>query len=163
MEEKRFDATWSYQVRLITHGFAIVGLLIFFVNTTDGFSAKGCAASLPLFLLLFAAWGFHPQYYVLRPDGIVVKRPFGDLVIPLSEIEDALPLTKEDLGFSIRLWACGGLFGHFGLYSSKNIGQYYMWSTNTDSMAMIRRKNKKPVIVSPSDRDEFIKLVNALR
>jgi hypothetical protein len=156
MEVYKFKAQWSPQVKAITHGFAIIGLVILVVNTITGFSQSGILACLPVFLLLLITWGFHPSYYLLREEEIIIKRPFGNIRIPLSDIENLESLTKEEMGFPIRLFACGGLFGHYGLYNSKALGNYYMWCTNTNEMLMIVRKNKKVIIISPFKKDIFL-------
>ncbi len=159
MEVYKFKAQWSPQVKAITHGFAVIGLVILLFNSINGFSLSGTIACLPIFLLLLVTWGFHPSYYLLSPEEIIIKRPFGDIRFPLSEIGNVESLTKEEMGFSIRLFACGGLFGHYGLYNSKALGRYYMWCTNTTEMLMIIRKNKKMVIISPFKKDIFLQKV----
>jgi hypothetical protein len=156
MEVYKFKAQWSPQVKAITNGFAIIGLVILLVNSVSGFSPTGIIACLPIFLLLLVTWGLHPSYYLLTPEEVIIKRPFGNICIPLPDIDNLESLTKEDLGFSIRLFACGGLFGHFGLYNSKPLGNYYMWCTNTNEMLMIIRKNKKMIIISPFKKDIFL-------
>lgn len=156
MEVYKFKAQWSPQVQAITHGFGIIGLALLLFNTINGFSSSGFIAILPVFLLLLITWGFHPSYYLLSPQEITIKRPFGDIRIPLSDIDEFENLTKEEMGFPIRLFACGGLFGHYGLYNSKAWGNYYMWCTNTNDMLMITRKNKKMIIISPFRKDIFL-------
>src|SRR5438874_529769 len=130
MQNNRFTATLDTKAKIITNVFLFGGLLLLayttFENSGDGDLKYGLVYLLiPVTII---AWGFHPQYYEIRPKNIRIKRPFGSIIIPIDEITGITAVDFSQAGINFRLFASGGLFGYFGLYSSNRMGRYSMWS-----------------------------------
>jgi hypothetical protein len=160
MEDKKFKATPSLLVQVITHGSIIVAMLVFFYSEFSSASIYSYLFPIVLLLLVFSAWLFHPQYYLLTRDTILIKLPVKTIEIPIAGISYVESISREEMGFAVRLFACGGLFGYFGLYRSMNLGKFDMWCANKDHMVVIKDKKDKVVVISPSDHQRFVELIH---
>lgn len=160
MPKERFYPDADRLVKIITNGALILSLLLVYdvVHKGPDRTTIGRACFIPI---VIAAWYFHPRYYSLDTCGLRISRPVGSILIPYKQIKFAGYIAREDLGNYIRLFACSGLFGYFGLYSSKKAGRFSMWCTNKKNMVAITRTDDKVIILSPPDPDAFIDHINS--
>ncbi|MBR5255726.1 MAG: PH domain-containing protein [Bacteroidales bacterium] len=99
--------------------------------------------------------GFMPIRLTANEKTISIKRVFGPLEIPRSEIIESRQLMKSDITHSIRTFGSGGLFGYFGQFKSDRIGDYTMYATELTNFVLIRTYNKQYVF-SCAHPQEFI-------
>lgn len=119
------------------------------------------AIVLGIFLItLVVSWGYHPVSYEVSNDSLLIHRPFGALKITKAQIVNIEPIDAAKLRFGMRLFASGGFFGYFGLYSSNSIGRYYRYTGHSKNLIMIET-DKKRYVIGP-DTETFAKAVLAL-
>lgn len=155
----KFSAPTDIVVKVVSNAAIILALLLLYDYLYQN-SYIGLTGLIILMCVLLSAWCYHPQYYLLEEDCLKIKRPVGSITIPYHEIYTAGTITKSDLGSHFRLFACGGLFGYFGLYTSKNMGRFYMWCTNKDNMIAMITSNDKIIVISPSDAEACAHAIN---
>jgi hypothetical protein len=154
---QHFTATFCRNAKLVTS--IVAGLATFMLLLApllpDAPAIQPPIAVYILALTLFITWGFHPQSYTITQSTVIINRPFGNIKIPVDKIKDATQITSEDLGKPWRIMASGGVFGFFGVFSSKTIGKFTMWCRNRDSMVLMNL-DEQIIIVSPDDPAGFI-------
>jgi Bacterial PH domain len=111
-------------------------------------------------LSLGSAWAFHPTSYEVNENGILIHRPIGALTITKDQIVNIEPIDAAKLRFGMRLFASGGFFGYFGLYSSNSIGRYIRYTGHSKNLIMIETE-KRRYVIGP-DTETFAKAVLAL-
>lgn len=99
--------------------------------------------------------GFMPIKLTANESTVSVKRLFGALTIPRSEIVESRELLKPEIGKSVRTFGSGGFFGYLGHFSNSIIGEYTMYATEPDHLVLIRTHNKV-FVFSCSNPQEFI-------
>ena len=97
---------------------------------------------------------FAPLGFELSNQSVVVKRVIKSIRIPISEVDNAKLIPKVS---GIRLFASGGLYGYFGLFSSRELGRYWMYSGTRYNCVAIRTKKGKCYVLGPDDPERFIK------
>lgn len=110
--------------------------------------------------LLFFTFAFSPRQYSIQDRSIVVKRLIGNVTIPLDGIREARVATADDLRGAYRLWANGGLFGYYGLFSTSKLGKCWWYVTNRKN-AVVVVTEQKTVLFSPDDVDGFLAALRA--
>ncbi len=110
--------------------------------------------------LLFFTFAFSPREYSIQDRSIVVKRLIGNVIISLDGIREARIATADDLRGAIRLWANGGLFGHYGLFRTSKLGKCWWYVTNRKN-AVVVVTEQKTVLFSPDDVDGFLAAIRA--
>jgi hypothetical protein len=95
-----------------------------------------------------------PTGYRVTDHAFVVCRPIGDVEIPLDTIQRVAAL--DDFGPNFRRMGNGGLFGVYGSFRNKALGNFQLYARRNGGMVLIETSGSEPVVVSPSDRDAFI-------
>lgn len=154
----RFQAApYDLVCKLITNWLIVICLVLLAANTWLS-NSGGTPMYAPLFVLmpmLLVAWGLHPQCYMVAGRELQIRRPFGNIHIPLEAITAIRGLEQEELGVIFRVFAVGGVFGHYGRYTSAKLGSFDMWSTNMETLVLIEYDQKK-LVISPAERDKLI-------
>jgi hypothetical protein len=109
---------------------------------------------LPILLLISIAipYLFSPRDFLITGKYLVIKKVFGEVKIPLEEIEEVKLLEKVK---GIRTFGSGGLYGYFGYFHLHEIGSVKMYAARRSKLILIRCKNKK-FVISPENPEEFI-------
>lgn len=141
----------------------IVTVAYFMLNDTMNNEIPVLAPEIVLGLFLatvIISWGYHPVSYEITDDTLLIHRPFSALKISKEQIVNVESIDAAKLRYGIRLFASGGFFGYFGLYSAKSIGRYYRYTGHSNNLVMIET-DKKRFVISP-DSEAFAKAVLAL-
>lgn len=97
----------------------------------------------------------------LQADGerIRIRRLFGTLEIPLSEVTDAKPISELDLDDSIRTFGSGDFFGYLGRFRNKRLGNYTMYATDLNRLIRVDTARRKYVFSCerPEEFAEFVR------
>ena len=82
----------------------------------------------------------------------------SSIVLNRADITHVAQLTKEESRGSVRTFASGGLFGHFGKYRSPKLGNYYMYAgtIKTKDLLIIRMRDGRKYVISPKNKEEFL-------
>jgi hypothetical protein len=108
-------------------------------------------------LTLGISWAYHPTSYEVTENGLLIHRPIGALTISKDEIVNIESIDPAKLRFGMRLFASGGFFGYFGLYSANSIGRYIRYTGHSKNLIMIETE-KKRYVIGP-DTEAFAQVV----
>lgn len=113
---------------------------------------------LPVILAPALSYAGAPIGYRLTERELTIDRKtLWSVRVPLSQIAACHPLPATALHGAIRVYGTGGLFGWAGRYRSPELGTFTMHATNLDRLVLIRRRRRKPVVISPADTTAFIR------
>ena len=108
-------------------------------------------------IVLVIAYLLAPKQYEVSDNELVFVNNFGKKVILKNNIDKVNAITKTDLGFAIRTFGSGGLFGYYGMFRSKNLGKMRWFCTRKDNLVLIETKDGNQYMASPDDVSGFIK------
>lgn len=166
-----------------TRYFPLAGMSGGMALATWGFLALALAVPAGMFLLappnlvtwvapLFAAlvWGvFALIWFAMRPrrfdvaaDGVWIVWPTRSKLVPVEAIESAEIIPKRRLGVVWRLFGAAGVFGAFGLFRCRSLGQFDLYSSRGTGLVLIRRAGRRPLIVTPDSPDAFVEAVRSV-
>ncbi len=148
-------------VRAITDSIILMFVLFIIVIPYLIWMQRGICFEFYLVLILMLAiylpvviiaWAYTPQRYVVSEEGIAIKRPAGDVFIPLESIR-----FVEERDFkrtrTIRVMGNGGLFGITGRFWTKQDGTMYFYARNSNYVLI---EADKKYVLSPDERFQFI-------
>jgi hypothetical protein len=165
--EVEYRVSAGKKVRLITESvilmFALFTVIIpYLIWMQEGMSFSFylvIALMIAIYIpVLIIAWAGTPQKYIVSDEGIRIKRPIGDIFIPIDKIDD---VEEKDFKFTktIRVFGNGGLFGITGRFWTKEDGTMYFYGRNSNYV-MVHADKK--YVLSPDDRFQFINHVRKL-
>jgi len=106
-------------------------------------------------IVLAGAYVYCPRRFVLTEQAVVVRRPVGDVTIPLRAIRKVQELPA-DFAPSWRMLGSGGLFGVFGRFESPSLGRVTIYGRRsrggvmlqTDVETIVLRPDEPPALAS---------------
>lgn len=115
-----------------------------------------------LIIVILITFLLHPKSYTINNSYIEINKPLYTKKIAISEIYDIKEIDYENLAIRSRLFASGGVWGYFGLFSSSKFGRINLETTNFNNLIFIINKNKKITILSPDNSTEFLEKTNSI-
>ena len=133
-----------------------------------------------LLVISFSCFLVCPMYIITDDEGIGIRTPIRTIKIPYENIDHIErfgeqrqlfifkgQIGKVTLGTSFRIglfsagntmrqFGIGGVFGYIGWFSTKNIGTFLSFVTDTKKVFLIYRINGEPIAISVSEPDEFL-------
>lgn len=100
-------------------------------------------------------YAYSPRGFEISDGAFRVKRLIGDVVFPLATLRFVRDATPADFRGCVRLWGSGGLFGYYGLYWTKALGQS-RWYVTDRSKALVVTDGSKNILISPENRDGLL-------
>lgn len=149
---------WSRTVWVITFGFyivavAVIGLLI--ATIAQGAVAAGVIGlviALPIFIAIaLYTEGYSPQRLEVSASQITILRRYNSVTIPRSAILSITPLTKQDMRWTTSMGGCGGLYGYFGTFTNRRLGQFTMYATAMENLYLITTADGKKCVINCSE------------
>ena len=149
---------WGRTVWVITFGFYIVavvviGLLI--ATIAQGAVAAGVIGlviALPIFIAIaLYTEGYSPQRLEVSASQITILRRYNSVTIPRSAILSITPLTKQDMRWTTAVGGCGGLYGYFGTFTNRRLGQFTMYATAMENLYLITTADGKKCVINCSE------------
>jgi hypothetical protein len=107
--------------------------------------------------LLWSAWALAPRGFIVGPGLVTVDRPLMPVKIILRP---GTAVSAEGPGLldgSLRTMGNGGLFGYYGSFWKKGVGNYLLYATRTDRFVMI--DNGKKYFLTPDEPEFFMEEV----
>ncbi len=137
-------------IAVVSMGVAFVALPNTLVRAFTAFGILICVA-IPVGAYL---WG--PRGYEITSTTLVVKRPIGNVDIPLSTVR-GVRTSDRFMGLSLKTFPGGnsGLFGMYGTFYSSDLGHFRMYSQRASKLVILETTGQ-PVVISPDDRERFI-------
>jgi hypothetical protein len=120
------------------------------------------------FLVLFmigvpaGCYLYAPKGYRIDTDALVVVRPAGDKKILFSDIAEIRPMSPGEMGRTLRTFGNGGLFGYYGKYYNRTLGNFTIYATRRDRYLLVRTKQMKSIVITPDDAGILCHLQKAL-
>jgi len=162
---QRFGVRWSRLVWVVTIAVTALVVIVTAVILRAAIHARAgdsavwlllvVEAFLPIIILVALAL-FAPRAYEVNPDAIVVKRLGPDVVVPRDEIQEVQRLEGVKIGFTLRLFGCGGFLGWFGLFYSRGLGEFWAYAGNQKDLVLLTRTDGRKIVLSPSPPEAFI-------
>jgi Bacterial PH domain len=148
-----FTASYDGAAKIISAGLCLVLLAIIAATHSLVIAA-------PLVLIILVAYAYSPRGYVLTDRSILVQRLAGPARIPLEDVREVRRATPDDFRLSIRIWASGGAFGYYGLFSTATLGKSTWYVTNRDNRVVVIT-GSKTALFSPDDVNGFLNAIRA--
>jgi hypothetical protein len=125
-----------------------------FIAYSKGKTSNLIISVILIFIPIFC-WLFSVGEYVLESDGLLIKRKIFPIKIKYEEVKKVSRLDFKDIKSSVRIFGNGGLFGFYGIFRNKSIGNYRACFSNFSDMVLIET-DKKKFVISPQNPDIFI-------
>ena len=109
-----------------------------------------------LLLIYFIAFAFSPIHYQLSADKLIIHRFFKDVIIDRTQIKTVELLDKEKIGWAIRTFGVGGLFGYYGKIANAKLGSMTWYATRKDRTVLVSTMNNKKIILTPDEPEKFV-------
>ena len=156
-----FKATLDPTAKLITIGIAIliIGIILFpFFFNNYKFNLLSIFINLILIMVFVISYCFSPKSYEINAYSLLINRPFNTVIINKSNINYIQIIKKENLNWSVRTFGVGGLFGYFGFFWNKKLGNMIWYASKRDTAIMINTKDGKTIIITPDEVEKFISI-----
>lgn len=158
-----YQAPWGKP--LVICSVSLVALSV--VSIFAGDAMRSHAA--PAFLAPFAQWllplivlgclPFMIRSYEITDDAILIHRLFSSTQLERSGLK-AAAVVPQAMRKSLRICGNGGVFSFSGWYWNKSLGFYRAFVTDMNRTVVLRFE-KKTVVVSPDEPEEFVKALSA--
>jgi hypothetical protein len=112
---------------------------------------------LGIFLFLYFYW---IQGYTVKDNKLIIHKKMGTVTYNIDEFKKVQVVSKEEMGWVVRLFGNGGLFGYNGYFTSKTFGKMKWYSTKRFPMILIEKNNGFKITITPDDMAGFILLMN---
>ena len=160
----RYNASLDTAAKIITGCITLLFAVIIFnyvflKNELNSIYISICIILTAVYILAFA---FRPIGYSLNSTHLIIHRPIADLKIERPRISSAVLIDRSDIGFAIRIFAVGGLFGYFGKYWSPKEGSITYYATQKDNLILVITREKRKFIITPKNAEEFINDLKSL-
>ena len=101
-----------------------------------------------------------PMYVIADEEGIGIRTLLRTKRISYESIDHIERVGERNslFGFTsaVRLFGIGGVFGYIGWFSSKGVGTFQAYVTDSKKVFLIYRKKGRPIAISVSEPDEFL-------
>ena len=142
----------TFLLFLVFFTVGLIGLgIIHFPNTSTA-TGTGLLIGFVVFLLLLTGcYLFSIKDYVVNDNDLIIRRPIGNRIIPLPDIEEARLIAKGEMKGTIRTFGNGGLFGYYGKFYNRTLGSMTWYVTQRKNMIYIKTTSGNKIIISPDD------------
>lgn len=103
-----------------------------------------------------------PKCFEISREGLVIIWPARTRKLPRGAFTEIRIIKRIELGRITRQFGIGGLFGQFGWYRSVYMGNIDTYITRNDGMVLIRLRNRRPILITPENPQEFVKALQAV-
>lgn len=179
-----YECSQSKGIKWVTVFFFLI--VVFSILALVYAVSKGMSPTLAiifvaiLLVISFSCFLVCPMYIITDDEGIGIRTPIRTIKIPYENIDHIErfgeqrqlfifkgQIGKVTLGTSFRIglfsagntmrqFGIGGVFGYIGWFSTKNIGTFLSFVTDTKKVFLIYRINGEPIAISVSEPDEFL-------
>jgi len=159
-----YECSQSKGVKWITVIFFLItffSILLVIYNVSKG---EGVTESIIVTAILltasFACVLAFPMYIIVEDEGIGIRTMLHTVQLSYEDIDHIERVDEQDNLFgatkSIRLLGIGGVFGYIGLFTTKGVGTFRSYVTDSKKAFMIYRTKGMPIAISVSEPDEFM-------
>lgn len=130
-----------------------IGKISFF-RDSDLLGAIG--AFVLLIVIFLNGYSLKASNYKIHENNLIVQFPFSKKSIPLTAIESAERIEKDKIKGSLRVFGNGGLFGYYGQFENKILGQMNWYITQKENLVLIQTTNGQKIVLSPNQPNAFV-------
>jgi len=160
---KSFDAPYDRFTVFLTTFLLILmlGLPAFILlqtkgeGPTEGFLILGLV-SLIIFSVVIFTFLTRPLAYQIQDGLLTIQSGIRSPKFKISEIAEVKIPQSDEMGFSIRTFGNGGLFGYTGFYQNSTFGEVEMFATRRNQYLVIRMKSGKTIVLTPDRPKEMM-------
>ena len=162
----RYAAPWDRKLKLSTGLFLLVAAGLAAWTAGRDFGPEGPLPApvrlVPVLLgaIALLAWALAPRGFSIEAGRVRVERHLRPVEIPLREVRAVEALPDGALGASVRLWGAGGVFGYYGRFWSRHLGQYRLYATRATGLVRLVTSGGTWVL-SPAPASRFVEEVLA--
>jgi len=106
---------------------------------------------------------YRPRQFVVDAAGLTIIWPLRRRTVPPESIDTVEACDRHRLGLVLRLFGSGGLWGGFGRFWSRSIGQFDLYATRGDGLVLIHPPQGRDLVLTPDDPDSFVAALSACR
>ena len=121
----------------------------------EGWAVSICT-TVAFFLIYLLAFSLRPISYKITADELIIHRLFSDKRIERQQIMSVELIDKNNIGWAIRIFGSGGLFGYYGTFSSTKLGSMTWYATRRDRTILVKTNGLKKIILTPDDPELFV-------
>ena len=144
------DVTTKVITAVVLLILVAIGMLVFsysqyslLVKMLLGFGLPG--------LIIGVCYAFRPVAYTVTESLIIIKRPAGNVTIPAETVRDVYRASKDSMGWMLRTFGNGGLFGYYGHFRSSNLGNLVLYATRRDRYVILELNDRRKIVLTPDD------------
>ena len=162
-----FEAPWDKTLKTITYAVTVfliaeaigISIALFFTATQTMALAVTILIVICNALILGFTYLYAPRGYVVDESGITVVRNRAAVHIEFGSIKEVSRIERGRFMKSLRTFGNGGLFGYYGSFRNKELGNFKMYATHGDNGVLIR--TDKYYVITPDRADEFVEVVRS--
>ncbi|WP_443945907.1 PH domain-containing protein [Pedobacter sp. AW1-32] len=128
-----------------------------FIDSKSHYSNFQIPIVVGLISIYAGAYIFRPVHYELTQTALLIRRPVVNVTINPQQIKRATVLDRKTMGWVMRTFGVGGLFGFYGYFTNAKFGQMTWYATRKDQVVLIETFQGKKIVVSPDNPDQFLK------
>jgi len=142
--------------------FFVLGGLFTFL-TGDEFSGDLIKqAPLLLNLLIWSiflfCYLFHPNSYSIRDGNLIIHRLINTRQIILSDILKIREVSKDEMGWVVRTFGNGGIFGYYGKFYNRTFGSMTWYASRRERFILMELSNHEKIVITPDNLDFISKI-----
>ena len=142
-------AVWAITLLYYIGAVVLIGMLIrllFGGAIFAGIVALIIATPIVVGIVVYCE-GYSPQRLEISASQITILRRYNSITILRSAIVSIRPLQKKDMSWTINLGGCGGLYGYFGSFRNRQLGEFTLYATAMDNLYLITLSNGQKVVI----------------
>ncbi len=163
--QMNYKASFDNLTKNVTIGvtilFAFIFLLPIIIIKDGSDNQNAIYTRVAMLLFYFITYGFSTKSYQLTPEEVIIRRLLGNVKIKRSEILSIEIIEKEQMGWIIRTFGVGGLFGYWGKFSSSKLGSMTWYATRKNRIILIKTINNKRFVITPDEMEQFVSDFNS--
>ncbi len=132
--------------------FGVVGFLIYeiiMINESNAWIGLSFGV-VTLTIVIFWCYMNSVKEYVIEGHTLIVQRIKGQKTFDLNALTSVENYSEVKHGMTWRTMGNGGLFGYFGSFSNKGVGDFSMYATRQKPL-WILTLGKQKIAISPDD------------
>lgn len=157
---KKFNASLDMLAMVITIAVTVLFVSLFYVQISLFKSGNYLIPSTVGIICLVTYIGsflLSTRSYTVSENGISINRWLNTKFIPFSDLIGANKIESGQMGFTLRTFGVGGLFGYYGYFSNSTFGNMVWYTTRRSKMVMLTTQKHKKIVLSPDDPDDFLR------
>ncbi|MEO7044060.1 MAG: PH domain-containing protein [Ferruginibacter sp.] len=147
---------WTKAITLaVTMLFAFIIIQQYSLITDQG-TPNPIYTTVLLLTIYFIAFAFRPVYYKMSNDSLIIHRLIKDVIIERKSIKSIELIDRADIGWAVRTFGVGGLFGYYGNFVNAKMGRMTWYATRRDRTVLVITNNDKKIVLTPDDPQKLI-------